>query len=319
MYGQTTAHWYFNVDENNLGISGYDVVAYHTASEAVKGIKEHSVSYKGVTYWFSSLAHKKLFKEDSEKYLPAYGGWCTFFMGIDKKLGFPATRLRPDPENFKMIDHKLYLFARNAQQDYAQFFETSASQAILERADEFWASRVKYAEVSEGLPSGLNPMARMENIDWLPFVGKWTAEAAWWADSTGVSKSEFKGDWTIKYGYDGYAVVDDFIVVPALPYAGTTNGPAVRGYDPVNEEWHMTYLPINQSRAATWLMTAKFIEAGHLEGTMNTKGPYGNDILQKIVFHKESKDYFEWRAHWSWDGGKTWKENAGLVRAKRVN
>lgn len=317
-HSQSASNWYYNIDENNIAISGYDVVAYHTNEQALKGVPEYSATHLGVTYWFSSLENKELFQKSSEEYLPAYGGWCTFFMGIDKKLGFPATRFRPDPENFRIINERVYLFAKNEQQDYKQYFESSDSDAILERADQFWESRLKYAAMAKGLPVGLNAMARMENMDWLPFMGRWEAEASWWTDSTGVSKSAFKGDWTIKHGYDGYAVVDDFIVVPGMPYAGTTNGPAVRGYDPLNEAWHMTYIPVNQPRSATWLMTAKFVGPGHLVGTMETKGPYGNDILQQIVFEAETDDYFEWRAHWSWDGGKSWKKNAGLVRARRM-
>lgn len=309
--------WYHNIDENNLAISGYDVVAYQKENKAVKGSDLYRSTHKSVVYTFSSEEHKNTFEKNPGKYMPTYGGWCTFFMGIDETGGFPQTRLRPDPENFKIIDGKLYLFAKGARQNFKQAFEAGDQQAILSRASDFWATRVTFGDMHKGLPSGLNPMARMENMDWTPFLGRWNAEASWWSDTTGVSKSSFNGDWTIKYGYDGYGVTDDFIGVPALPYAGTSNGPAIRGYDVVNKEWHMTYIPINQPRSATWLMTAKFVGPGHLEGEMETKDPYGNDILQKIVFKVKTKDSFEWRAHWSWDKGKTWKENAGFVEAKR--
>ncbi|OEK05766.1 hypothetical protein BFP71_06495 [Roseivirga misakiensis] len=313
---QSGPRWYYNIDENNLAASGNDVVAYHSDDKAVAGSKSFQSIYKEVVYQFTTEANQAVFEKDPEKYLPAFGGWCTYIMGIDEAGGFPPTRLKSDPQNFKIINGKLYFFAKSPRQDFKQIFEAGDQEAVLTRANKFWESRVRFGEMYDGLPPGLNPMARMENLDWVPFLGRWDANASWWLDTAGVNKSAFTGDWTIAYGYDGYGVEDDFLGTP-LSYAGTTNGPAIRGYDVVNKEWHMTYIPINQPRSATWLMTAKFVGVGHLEGQMETTDMNGNMILQKIVFKTKTEDSFEWSAHWSWDNGKTWKENTGLVSAKR--
>ena len=77
-------------------------------------------------------------------------------------------------------------------------------------------------------------------------MGKWESRVEWWNDTTGASISSFQGEWEFDYGYYGYCVMDNFKGVPNLPFAGTQNGPAIRGYDVQNNEWHMTYIPVNQ-------------------------------------------------------------------------
>ena len=318
-HAQTGERWYYNLNDQNIAIDGYDLVAYHTKNKAEKGKEQIKSSYKGINYWFSSAKNKKMFEKQPEQYLPAYGGWCTFFMGIDQAaVQFPPTRMTSDPTNFKVIDGQLYLFRKTPVRNFKELFEAGDQQAILKRADAFWQSRIELANKADGRPEGLNPMARMENLDWEPFMGKWTAEAYWWADTTGAVKSRFKGNWEFRYGYDGHHVEDYFTITPGLPYAGTQDGPAIRGYDVQNQQWTMTYLPVNQPGSNIWNMTGKFLRHGYLEGGLETKGPYGQPILQKIIFRLIDENNLEWEAQWSWDKGKTWKEKTGFVKATRV-
>ena len=71
---------HFNLD-GDIGIKGYDPVAYFTEHKAIKGNKGLSVFYKGVIYNFSTVANKELFKAGPSKYEPEYGGWCAYAMG----------------------------------------------------------------------------------------------------------------------------------------------------------------------------------------------------------------------------------------------
>lgn len=93
----------FNL-ENGLAMQGYDPVAYFTQKKAVKGKKEIASTYEGVTYYFTSLANKAIFTKNPSGYEPQYGGWCAFAMGDYGK------KVEVDPETFKIIDGKLYLF-----------------------------------------------------------------------------------------------------------------------------------------------------------------------------------------------------------------
>jgi len=94
---------HFNLSDG-LAIKGYDPVAYFTVGKAVKGSKDLSVYSVGATYYFSSAANKELFKANPDKYMPEYGGWCAYAMGAK------GEKVSVDPETFKIVNGKLYLF-----------------------------------------------------------------------------------------------------------------------------------------------------------------------------------------------------------------
>jgi len=92
------------VDENNVAIKGYDLVAYANQNTAVKGDSNYSSEYEGVKWFFSSAENKAAFEETPSKYLPAYGGYCAFAMTA-KNAKVPT-----DPETFKYYNGQLHLF-----------------------------------------------------------------------------------------------------------------------------------------------------------------------------------------------------------------
>ncbi len=92
----------FNI-KKNIAIEGYDAVSYFD-NKPLEGKKEYSLLYRGVTYLFSSQTNLAKFKAAPEKYEPAYGGWCAYAMGET------GEKVKIDPETFKIIDNKLYLF-----------------------------------------------------------------------------------------------------------------------------------------------------------------------------------------------------------------
>ena len=93
----------FNLDDG-IGISGYDPVAYFKQGKAARGKKEFAVFAQGVTYYFSSIENKEEFKKNPSAYEPQYGGWCAYAMGAK------GEKVSIDPETFKIVDEKLYLF-----------------------------------------------------------------------------------------------------------------------------------------------------------------------------------------------------------------
>jgi YHS domain-containing protein len=101
----------FNLD-NGIAISGYDPVAYFKLEKAIRGKKEFAVFNQGITYYFASSDNKEEFKKNPGKYEPQYGGWCAYAMG---KSG---SKVEIDPETFKIIDGKLYLY-------YNRFFNNT--------------------------------------------------------------------------------------------------------------------------------------------------------------------------------------------------
>lgn len=93
----------FNL-ESSLAIQGYDPVAYFKSNKALKGIKEFSYAFEGVTYHFTTKENKDEFQKTPQKYEPQYGGWCAYAMGSS------GDKVEINPETFKIVDGKLYLF-----------------------------------------------------------------------------------------------------------------------------------------------------------------------------------------------------------------
>ena len=92
----------FNV-KKNIALDGYDPVSYFD-KKPIEGEDNLSFTFKGVTYLFANSSNLNKFKTAPEKYEPAYGGWCAFAMGDT------GEKVKIDPETFKIIDGKLYLF-----------------------------------------------------------------------------------------------------------------------------------------------------------------------------------------------------------------
>ncbi len=93
--------------EKGVAIQGYDPVSYFTSKKAIEGNPKIQTSVEGATYFFSSIANKDLFLKESKKYEPQYGGWCAYAMGATND------KVEIDPETFKIVNGKLYLFFHN--------------------------------------------------------------------------------------------------------------------------------------------------------------------------------------------------------------
>lgn len=100
---QNSRATHFNL-EKKVAIQGYDPVAYFTQKKAIKGKSSLASTYEGVIYYFSTQAHKEAFAKNPSGYEPQYGGWCAFAMGDY------GEKVEVNPETFKILDGKLYLF-----------------------------------------------------------------------------------------------------------------------------------------------------------------------------------------------------------------
>jgi YHS domain-containing protein len=93
---------HFNV-KKSIALQGYDPVSYFDGKPA-EGQESVSYTYKGITYFFTGHVNLNKFKISPDNYEPAYGGWCAYAMGET------GEKVKVDPETFKIIDGKLYLF-----------------------------------------------------------------------------------------------------------------------------------------------------------------------------------------------------------------
>jgi YHS domain-containing protein len=93
----------YNTD-NGVAIQGHDPIAYFTQNKSIKGSKDFATVYQGLTYYFASVENREVFKKNPANYEPQYGGWCAYAMGKE------GTKVEVDPDTFKIIDGKLYLY-----------------------------------------------------------------------------------------------------------------------------------------------------------------------------------------------------------------
>ncbi len=115
-----------SVNIKTVAIEGYDVVAYHKG-RALEGTAALQVKMDDVYYYFSNEENRILFKQDSKKYLPKYGGFCA--IGIAKY----NNKYDIDPEDFLIDGGELYLFCPNVLDEWI-----SDKENLKEKANMKW-------------------------------------------------------------------------------------------------------------------------------------------------------------------------------------
>jgi len=111
----------------DITLGGYDAVSYFLESKAVKGDQAHAAQWKGATWLFSSAANRRLFLENPDRFAPQYGGYCSNQMSLGNLSD-------TDPEVWRVIDNKLYLFGHEAGRVR---WANETTQRIID-ADQHW-------------------------------------------------------------------------------------------------------------------------------------------------------------------------------------
>ena len=80
--------------EGNPVLLGFDVVQYHfipsvkNGGVAVRGKPDFAYNFEGYQFWFSTLENRQRFIDDPWKYAPAWGGFCSWGVGLEVE-GWP--------------------------------------------------------------------------------------------------------------------------------------------------------------------------------------------------------------------------------------
>lgn len=130
---QTPNH--INTDKSGLAVAGYDPVSYFEGSPLI-GSRNYEFKYAGARYWFSSMANQKKFEANPENYIPKYGGWCAY------ALGLAPDKVKIDPETYKIIEGKLYLFYNFKGVNTLTLWDKDES-LLLPQADKNWSQIIK--------------------------------------------------------------------------------------------------------------------------------------------------------------------------------
>ncbi len=126
---------HFNLNKG-IAVQGYDPVSYFKSGRAEKGNSTISSNHNGATYYFTSQENKNQFLKNPTQYEPQYGGWCAFAMGDYGK------KVEINPETFKIVDGKLYLFY-NAYLNNTLKSWNKDEINLKTKADNNWAKIIK--------------------------------------------------------------------------------------------------------------------------------------------------------------------------------
>jgi YHS domain-containing protein len=116
----------------NLMLKGHDPVAYFTDGRHVPGKPDIKADHEGVTYRFATAEHRDLFVKQPDRYAPQFGGFCA--NGIAYAIPWGG-----DPDTWKIIEGKLYIFGGEASRRYFLMDE----RQNLALANSYWANEVK--------------------------------------------------------------------------------------------------------------------------------------------------------------------------------
>jgi YHS domain-containing protein len=111
---------------------GYDVVSYFQ-QKAEKGNKKFTTTYDGVRFKFASKAHLEAFQKAPEKYIPQYGGYCAYAIGLK------GDKVDINPKTFEIRDGKLYLFYNSWGVNTLDLWIEEGAEDLQKKADFNWS------------------------------------------------------------------------------------------------------------------------------------------------------------------------------------
>jgi len=89
-YSQETS---YNIQEGYIA-GGYDVVTYFDVNPAI-GDESYVYTFNDLAFKLSSERTLNLFKNSSNKFIPEYGGWCTYAIALkNEKLLLILKRMK---------------------------------------------------------------------------------------------------------------------------------------------------------------------------------------------------------------------------------
>jgi len=85
-----------------------------------------------VNFKFASQENLNTFKENPDKFLPQYGGYCAYAIALkSKKVGI-------NPETFEIRDGKLYLFYNSWGTNTLKLWKKNILKGLQKKADKNW-------------------------------------------------------------------------------------------------------------------------------------------------------------------------------------
>lgn len=113
--------------EPAAALRGLDVVSYFQAGGPVNGQAAFRHDFDGARYLFSSAQNKAAFVAEPDRYLPQFSGLCATGISLGKEF-------KGDPDTWKIVDGKLYLFHSPAVRARGEADPSTIARAHQNRA-----------------------------------------------------------------------------------------------------------------------------------------------------------------------------------------
>lgn len=137
--------------DSQLALNGFDPVAYFKQGKAVPGNSDYVINYGMAMWYFSSPENLQAFQENPEKYIPEFGGLCSWSL-------HEGVLQAANPECFTIQLGKLYLHFSNEAKDQ---FETDLMASIQE-ANHQWLSQQSILQPVPPVTNGMQKKKMMK-------------------------------------------------------------------------------------------------------------------------------------------------------------
>lgn len=115
------------MDDHKVAINGFDAVAFFKDNAPKEGKARFSLEWNGAKWYFSTAENRDLFGKSPEKYVPQFGGYCSWAVSH----GYTADG---DPSAWKIVEGKLYL---NYNQKVKEKWEAE-QQKFIQEGEKNW-------------------------------------------------------------------------------------------------------------------------------------------------------------------------------------
>ncbi|NAY93132.1 hypothetical protein GTQ34_14545 [Muricauda sp. JGD-17] len=126
---------------------------------------------------------------------------------------------------------------------------------------------------------------------------------------------DYQGQWNGYYLLDGYIFTDEFSIKDKL---GNVHflGITYRSYDPIDDTWTMKFYDgIKREWIDTFHGKRK---GGEMHLVAKNKDSEGRQFISRIKFYDMDENGFKWKSDRSYDNGRSWIEDFGIIKAIRV-
>lgn len=113
--------------------SGYDVVSYFS-NNPKPGMDTFVAEYENVRFKFVSADNLRIFKTNPKKYIPKYGGWCAYAMGLN------GSKITIDPKSYRIYNNELFLFYKKNKNDTLQDWLKNEKE-LYQKAEINWLKK----------------------------------------------------------------------------------------------------------------------------------------------------------------------------------